>query len=96
MHNEFYLIWEIGDALHASPTPQKSNQFGSQSKNLSAIVRGFKAGVTKQAREIHADFAWQSRYYEHIIRNQKYYDEITEYIKNNPLTWKKDSLYQSN
>ncbi len=84
------------DALHASPlhaSPRRSNQFGSQSKNLAAIIRGFKASVTKQAREIHADFAWQARYYEHIIRNEKSYQEISEYIKNNPLTWIDDTLY---
>ena len=30
---------------------------------------------------------WQSRYYDHVIRNQKDYDEIWEYIENNPRKW---------
>ncbi len=42
------------------------NHFGPQSKNLASIIRGFKIGVTKNARLIHADFAWQSRFYDHI------------------------------
>lgn len=28
---------------------------------------------------------WQARYYDHIIRNQQDYNEITEYIETNPL-----------
>ena len=27
---------------------------------------------------------WQRSYYDHIIRNQKDYNEICEYIENNP------------
>lgn len=30
---------------------------------------------------------WQSRYYDHVIRNQKDYDETWEYIENNPRKW---------
>jgi hypothetical protein len=37
------------------------NKFGPQSKNLAAIIHRFKAAITKQAHEIHADFACQSR-----------------------------------
>ena len=30
---------------------------------------------------------WQSRYYDHVIRNQQDYDEIWQYIENNPQKW---------
>ena len=30
---------------------------------------------------------WQKSYYDHIIRNQQDYDEIWEYIENNPDKW---------
>ena len=30
---------------------------------------------------------WQRNYYEHIIRNEKEYLKIYEYIDNNPLKW---------
>lgn len=42
------------------------NQFGPQSKNLASIVRGFKIGVTKNARKLDPCFAWQSRFHDHI------------------------------
>ena len=33
---------------------------------------------------------WQRGFHDHIIRNQKDFDRIREYIINNPLNWKKD------
>ena len=30
---------------------------------------------------------WQPRFYDHVIRNQHDYDEIWEYIENNPRKW---------
>jgi hypothetical protein len=30
---------------------------------------------------------WQRNYYEHIIRNEKSYLRISEYIRTNPLKW---------
>ena len=36
---------------------------------------------------------WQKRFYDHIIRNEKDLNRIQEYIKNNPLNWKTDSVF---
>ncbi|MCX8035289.1 MAG: hypothetical protein N3A71_03355 [Candidatus Dojkabacteria bacterium] len=70
------------------------NKFGPQSKNLSAIVRGFKGAATKQIHLLgFSNFSWQSRFYEHIIRNEKEYYRIAEYIINNPLNWKTDDYF---
>jgi len=86
-------------AMHCVSTAPKptqlstKNKFGPQSKNLASIIRGFKIGVTKNARTIHADFAWQPRYYDHIIRNNESYQKIKTYIIENPLKWKKDKFY---
>lgn len=68
------------------------NKFGPQSQNLASIIRGFKIGVTKNARMINPEFAWQSRYHDHIIRDEKSFQRISEYIKNNPANWERDSL----
>lgn len=79
-----------GDAMHCVST----NQFGPQSKNLASIIRGFKIGVTKNARLINPDFAWQSRYHDHIIRNQKSFQRITQYIIDNPKIWIQDKFFK--
>ncbi len=38
---------------------------------------------------------WQRNYYEHIIRNEKSYQTISNYIINNPAKWQEDKFYQS-
>lgn len=74
-------------------SPPPKNQFGPQSKNLASIIRGFKIGVTKNARQINPDFQWQTRYHDHIIRNEKSFGNISNYIKNNPSKWESDKFY---
>jgi len=56
--------------------------------SLSAIVRSYKAGVTRKCRELgFKDAIWQSRFYEHILRGDKVIDAVREYIRNNPVNW---------
>ena len=66
-------------------TPQ--NKLGPQSQNLAAIVRGFKIGVTKNARLIHPKFKWQPRFHDHIIRDERAFNAISNYILKNPAKW---------
>ena len=50
---------------------------------VSTVVGSMKRWVSKQlGRSI-----WQKSFYEHTIRNQQDYDEIWEYIENNPLKY---------
>lgn len=64
------------------------------SQTIGSIVRGFKAGVTSWARKNTDIFdIWQRNYYEHIIRDEKSYLQIYEYIQNNPILWEQDQLY---
>ena len=60
------------------------------------MIRGFKIGVTKFARQNNIPFAWQSRYYDHIIRDSAEMNRIAEYIENNVAEWNenKDIDYQ--
>jgi len=64
--------------------------FGPQSKNLGSIVRGFKIGVTKWARENDCDFFWQPRFYDNVIRDETALNNIRAYIANNPVKWEYD------
>ncbi len=80
-------------SLQLTKTPQsKQNQFGPQSKNLGSIIRGFKIGVTKFANKNNYNFAWQSRFHEHIIRNEKSLNRIRNYIRTNPQRWENDKF----
>lgn len=70
------------------------NKFGPQSQNLASIIRGYKTGVKKYAAMNEINFAWQSRFHDHIIRNEKSHNTIAEYIRNNPLKWEEDKFYK--
>ena len=45
---------------------------------LSRLVGGFKRSITLFARDKKLEFDWQSRYYDHIIRNVKDRNEIAK------------------
>ncbi|MDP4226973.1 MAG: hypothetical protein Q8910_11390, partial [Bacteroidota bacterium] len=63
-------------------------------KSISSFVAGFKSIITVNARKIDVDFAWQSRFHDHLIRNETEYWRIFNYIKNNPANWKKDKFHR--
>jgi REP element-mobilizing transposase RayT len=59
----------------------------SPSNTVGAIIRGYKSAVTKQMHELgFFDAIWQRNYYEHIIRNEPEYQNISSYIICNPET----------
>jgi putative transposase len=68
----------------------------SPSRNLGAMVRGFKSAVGRRINEIRSmpgASVWQRNYYEHVIRNDADYNDIAEYIATNPQRWPDDALH---
>ena len=56
---------------------------------ISTVVRQMKGVVSKQAgRSI-----WQKGFYDHVIRNDKDYQETWNYIERNPAKWVNDKLH---
>ena len=86
MPDHFHGIITINKSSSQS-LPFNKNKFGPQSNNLASIVRGFKVGVTKEARKINPEFSWQPGYHDRIIFNENEYKSIVEYIFNNPLRY---------
>ena len=60
---------------------------------LSVVIRQFKQSITRFANENNIDFAWQSRFHDHIIRDNDEMNGITYYIENNVVNWKEDKFY---
>lgn len=90
-------------SLHASPTFSSSpdsqtigqKRFQNQGKNsLSSIVGSYKSSVTKHAHRLGFEFAWQSRFYENIVRDEKAFEYIAAYINNNPAKWSEDRFFK--
>ena len=67
---------------------------------ISDIVGAYKSLVANRCLEIYKTNnttmgkLWQGNYWEHIIRNEKSYDNISEYIINNPAKWNGDKFYE--
>lgn len=63
---------------------------GTPSLTLGSVVGWYKYQTTKavnQAESIQGMRIFQRSYHDHVIRNQQDYDEIWEYIENNPKAW---------
>ena len=71
----------------------EGNKFGPQSKNLAAIIRGYKAAVKKYSTINNIAFSWQPRFYDHIIRDEREFFNIRKYIIYNPYKWEDDKYY---
>ena len=82
--------------------PVNDNHYNSL---LAVVVRTFKAAVTRSVRALgtagmHGTAGaqciaplpgvWQRNYHEHIIRNQRAFDNIMNYIDTNVQNWDKD------
>ncbi|HHT9112849.1 MAG: transposase [Planctomycetes bacterium] len=58
--------------------------------SLSEIIRGFKTFSARRINEYQntrGKAFWQSRFYDHIIRNREELKRIRQYIIENPLKW---------
>jgi putative transposase len=66
---------------------QKSKQL------IPKIIQQFKSSVKRECNKQNLFFAWQTRFHDHIIRNQKEYFTIKKYIQNNIKNWEKDELF---
>ena len=58
-------------------------------KSIPEIIRQYKGMVTKEI----GYSIWQKSFYEHIIRNEKEYLAIKQYIINNPVNWIYDKYF---
>ena len=65
-----------------------------EKKNLNTILGLYKSGVTRKIHKINANtIVWQRSYYDHIIRNQKEYEQIWSYVQYNDQKWTEDQFY---
>ncbi len=74
--------------------PNYHPRFRNPGKNtVSSIVGGYKSVVTKHANRLGFPNGWQSRFHDHIIRDDDEYQRIKNYISNNISNWEHDKFY---
>jgi REP element-mobilizing transposase RayT len=65
-------------------------------KSLSGLIGAYKTTVSKQIHLLgYMEFAWQRSFHDHIIRNEKSYQKIFNYIICNPQKWVEDKFYNN-
>ena len=83
MPNHIHAILLLEETAGASPRP-----------TIMDIVCAYKSLTTRLCKKVHPiDKLFQTSFYEHVIRGREDYDEIAEYIVNNPKQWELDNLY---
>lgn len=82
MPNHIHLLVQIGDN-GPSRTPAPTNEL------LPMLISTFKRFTNRKC----GLQLWQRSYHEHVIRNERDYQEIWEYIDTNPAKWAEDRYY---
>ena len=99
MPNHFHAIVVCGDIACDVCSNEQRNPNPSQRPNpdmarhvptLSRYIASLKSAVSKQIHIFNKDFAWQSRFHDHLIRGNKDGNKIAEYIENNVAKWDSD------
>ena len=81
MPNHIHLLLQINTDADGRPMVAPT---------ISHVVQQMKGIVTKQI----GHSIWQKLFHDHVIRNEKDYLKIWEYIDNNPARWKDDCFYE--
>jgi REP element-mobilizing transposase RayT len=79
--------WTKGANVHISTQITIINQ------SVGSIIWQWKSAVSKRCHELWYRFARQTRYYDHIVRDEREYNNIKQYIQNNPKKWKEDKFF---
>ncbi len=101
MPNHVHAIIELIDPAvgirHGLPLhiPSNYNAFGkSVAGSISVILNQYKSSVKRWCnKNDHEYFQWQTRFYDHLINDDKSYHTIAEYIVNNPVQWSNDKFF---
>lgn len=98
-HVHLILVIEAGKqhrALHEAPLREEhiAHKRKMERSAISKTVGYIKMNASKRIRSCYGDGeVWHRRYHDHVVRNQRDYDMIAEYIQENPLRWQKDCFY---
>jgi len=80
-----------------SASPQTGGFAGNKNPmlndNISRVIRWYKGRCTFEMRKIDTNFAWQTRFHDHIVRNDGEYQRISHYIVSNPEKWAADKFF---
>jgi putative transposase len=85
------LLGLLADDLFMRETPE-ARRFGPlPPASASSVVNHYKGRVTRAIRSRgERRFAWQRLYYDRIVRNEREWQAIQDYIVSNPQRWRRN------
>jgi putative transposase len=81
-------------SLQNNSTPPHARFRNQGIGTISSMVGSFKSALTNWCNENKYPFGWQTRFHDHIIRNNDEFQRIRNYIINNPANWEKDKFFK--
>lgn len=79
-------------AIKNEPTDQAARMYACPT--LGTVISNYKAAVTRMIHAIDPSIrVWQTRFYDHVIRDQTDYENSWTYIDENPVKWESDDYY---
>ena len=87
MPNHIHMLVRIEERADSAPTENRYD--------ISNVVGKFKAAVTRNVGNafMHSGKIWQSSFHDHIVRDERDYQMIWQYISGNPSKWLEDCFY---
>ena len=104
VYDAFFKSFEIRRELSLDALILMPDQLHRQPQSISSFVAGFKSSTVKiiddwidknnikMPKFNRNNPLWQSNYYDRIIRNETEYQNIYNYILENPLKWNNSEL----
>lgn len=95
--NNIDKIYKNAEVLHYVIMPNhvhlilllSNGRILSSPTSISTIIGQMK----RYSAKVIAKPIWQRSFHDHIIRNEKDYEELAKYIYENPIKWKDDCFY---
>jgi putative transposase len=99
MPNHVHILFEIDRVRTGRDLSLQNRDLSLQNcdlslqkiKSVSSLMGAYKTTSSKLIHEAgNEDFLWQRSFHDHIVRDQKRYENIYNYINENPMRWEKD------
>ena len=90
MPNHIHLIIMVSE-----PCSNENNLYGSSQAPTptNAIIPKFVSLFKRYCNREYGKNIWQRSFHDHIIRDERDYRKIYEYISSNPARWQEDKFY---
>ena len=93
MPNHVHILLWIRDNNKPTDNGQSRTPVPTNVERANSACSQFVSTFKRFCNKEYGENIWQSRFYDHIIRNREDYEEHIKYIYENPARWYYDELY---